>query len=484
MVRANWSSSLQPQQRAPELILLSKAPLLRHLQYTSQPHPLHRRRLSDVASIPQSGSLSIKDGTDCDRFVASTSSLSARCATTTTRSSRSSRSSGHDVNSHNLSHLSRTILGQLSSHSRACRLSTSGRPFAAGSRGEYIFEHGLGTFSLRDLYGHPMSVHVAHRDGVARIGDHGLNHVIVPATLVRDATIADLTDGASSRDAAAAASAESPVALRIQKARHSRCDTFWEVPDVLITLGGAPAWPALLAAGCCEYATSMASDSVTATAATRTYLFVTVRPLRRPVSIRPGFAVNISHCQSLALSDRLCALNLLRTSLSAFHELLEAPLRVRLREHYLTSYPNGTAAHRFKLGQLCQSTYDGALAVCDVGHVVWDPSLPSPRSQTATEWVREWVRAPINSASRLEIRVALADPLHFLLQTLGASRETRAAFDMVPELWALAQEVEAQHHRIEKGCAGAEQMSFACAAQRLLSLPQGRESGLPPSPLV
>ena len=63
--------------------------------------------------------------------------------------------------------------------------------------------------------------------------------------------------------------------------------------------------------------------------------------------------------------------------------------------------------------------------------------------------------------------MALVDTLHYLLQTLLAVPECRGLASLVPELQPMARAVEARHVALEAGCPGAQQMSFACAAERL-----------------
>ena len=402
--------------------------------------------------------------------------------------------------------LSRT-LAQLPAISRACRLQSTGELLRAGSQLEHVFENGLGAFALRGLDGHALHVMTVTKGEHVQIGDHGSNHVIVPALLTRY--------GDENASASAATPPPPPirVALRIQKARHSQCTEFWDTADVAVTLAGARAWPALMALGCCAYPKSIAGNasSSSSVAADASYLFVTVRPLRRPFSIRPGVSKELPRCASRALDDRRCALNLLQSSFVNMHALLESPLRVRFREHYQIDHhhhhedehatmatgavqavdvaasagarsASATARGRelpilrdtLKLSQFCQDVHDGSLAVCDVGHTVWDPRVPVPRAPTSVELVREWVQGkaqpPRNGSARapLEISWGLADALHFLLRTLRASPETSAVYDMVPELAMLAREVEDRHLTIEARCSGSvEQMSFACAAHWL-----------------
>ena len=323
-------------------------------------------------------------------------------------------------------------LARLSEYSPMCNLRLSGTRFEA-ERQQHAFSHGLGNFSLWDIHGRPINVSVPGSS--ARMGDHGSNHAVVPGVMGRYE-----------------ANSSTPVALRIRKKLGLRCHSFWSVADVALTLSGARAWPALLAAGCCPYPSADMNSS---------FLLITVRPLRRAFSVRPGIAKQLTDCSASNLNDRACALRLMDATFASLHEMLEAPLRVRLREHHQTVLSNNRqVVHFLKLGQFCQQLSDGALALCEVDQADWDPRVPN--TSTALSWIRgpPWYT---NQSGWM-----LVDTMHFLLHTLRWTRETSFVYGMVPELRAIALEVDARHRALEAGCEGVVQLSFSCAQEWLL----------------
>ena len=203
-----------------------------------------------------------------------------------------------------------------------------------------------------------------------------------------------------------------PVAVRIEKELRPHCRSFWSPDDVVITLAGAGAWPSLLAAGCCRYPVAAAgaseadaiqreragglanrsSSSSSSNGSSSTgarYLYVTVRPLRRPFALGPGCARELTLCVRSGWDDRTCALHALRRTFTVLHELLEKPhLRVRLKEHFRDIDATGREQHRFAMAQWCQDPHDGALSVCDVEHAFYTPHahLAPP---TSVHWRRD-----------------------------------------------------------------------------------------------
>jgi hypothetical protein len=358
-------------------------------------------------------------------------------------------------------------LARVDLYSRMCTLEASGVPFTAGlPASEYTFTHGLGNFTLVDLHGRRISVRV-HGDH-ARLGDHGANHVILPGTL----TELEALEGAGG-------SGRSPtpperVALRIRKTLSTRCHRFWSSADLAITLsGGARAWPSLRAAGCCAYTPPAAAATSSAS----------VRPLRRPFTIRPGLARAVESCGAAAAAaaaadgsvnppargraledDRACAISMLRATFASWRYLFEDPLRVQLREHYMTLLGNGHVTHSLKLGQFCQDPTDGTLCVCDVDNVHYDPGR-FPTAPTSYGWAH-------SHQESYSHKWILEDAMHFLLRSLQKTPATSYVYVVVPELHLLAREVEARHKALEAHCSGILQLSFACGLERLPRTPR------------
>jgi hypothetical protein len=391
----------------------------------------------------------------------------------------------------------------LSTSAHNCTHVQSGVPFHAyrvGRRdGGVVFASGLGNFSMLDLNGRP--VHITVQDTTAHLGDHGMNHVVIPALMHTHAKT-------------------ETVALRIAKEPREQCHPFWqhdEDSDIAISLSGAPAWPTLHAVGCCPYLHSPGGAS--SGEAARMLLLVTVRPLRRPFSVKRGIATELPGCSRHSWGDRACALHVLRSSLRAMHELLEYPLRVQLYEH--ASYDPDSAnqpTHLFNLAQFCQDPHDGVLSICDVDHALWvprrafaaaplEPGEPPPRRPadeveagtpprheafSTMRWVPWIVGASSKNRAHRPHNDTLYDPLHILLSTLLDAPHSLKSYEpgcqpcrasdlaeLVPELVALALEVEARHLAIEAGCVDARQLDFACAHERLSS-PSAAPAAPPP----
>ena len=362
-----------------------------------------------------------------------------------------------------------------------------------GKTSGVVFASGLGNFTMIDLKGRPVRITVPGTS--AHVGDHGMNHVIIPASMYTHAKV-------------------ETVALRIHKDPQEKCHPFWMADhdsDIAVSLSGAHAWPELHAVGCCPYHSPGTAPGGEAQAGREMVLWVTVRPLRRPFSVRRGIATELPACSRHGWDDRACALHVLRGSLRAMHELLEYPLRVQLHEHSAMDPDRANRPmHRFNLAQFCQDPHDGVLSICDVDHVLWVPdrayhdrailiapseleSAPparrpaddieagiAPRHEafSTLRWV-PWTEGVGNLADRPH-NDTLYDPLHMLLSTLLNAPHSPTSLargcnpcsqsdlaDLVPELVVLALEVEARHLAIEAGCVGARQLNFACAHERL-----------------
>lgn len=370
----------------------------------------------------------------------------------------------------------------LAAGSRACQLQLTGRPFVAAHRADVSgqlpsavhFAYGLGNFSMFDADGRRVMVTTHHN--ASGMGDHGANNVIVRAWMERDG------EGRGF-----------PVALRIMKNLHPRCTNFWSPADLFISLSRAAAWPTLEAAGCCPYprAANQSEAAVSgggardaAGATSEQYLYLTVRPLRRPFSVHRGIASELTLCAARGWTDHECALHLVRASLRSMHFLLEQPMRASLREHFLISDPRGQPVHRLAMGQWCQDTHDGGLCICDTEHVELEamtrPATTEPPSPSRGEGGRAadtptmrwapWTEGSLTAIKKglMPHNTSLVDALHSVLTTL-LEHPPRELGELVPELLPLAQEVKARHLAIEAGCQGAEQLTFACAHDRLLT---------------
>lgn len=313
----------------------------------------------------------------------------------------------------------------------------------------------LGNFSLLDLGGGPLFVSTAPNV----TGHYGGNHI----TVAGKATFG--------------AGPSRPVAIRIIKALQDdptvsgkrACTKSSHTPgvaDVALSLAHLRAWPSLIAAGCCPWPVRASSG---ANGVGRLYL--SVRPLLRPINIHPGLARTFTLCDAHGWSDRACALNFLHSSMASFGKLLETPPRVQLRpaEFFLPRMKDlhGNASiNRLFLNQYCQDPSDGTIMICDTDQVALEghgPAYMAPGPATIPPSAVGW--------ANLKNTTFLVDPVHAMLQTLITTKTCRYVTTLVPELRVLAHEVEMRHMRLQARSPGALQLHFNSARTWLPATP-------------
>ena len=122
------------------------------------------------------------------------------------------------------------------------------------------------------------------------------------------------------------------------------------------------------------------------------------------------------------------------------------------------------------LPQYCQDPSDGTIMVCDTD-TVEVPWVDSGRRylHSATASAVRWDRPSLKFHPGASWH--LVDPVYIMLHTLVTVRECRYVSTLVPELHALAQEVNKRHLMLAANSPGASQLLFNSVRARLPARP-------------